>query len=287
MKARWSFGVCFFLAVLLIACNPAQPTLQIAPPEPQRSDTLLIYKDIPYNSTQTLDVYQPLSDGPHPLVLILHGGNTGKDHVSALSRAVAELGAVVFTPLYHSGQPYPPVKPILWGPDDAACALRFARAVAGQFSADPGRALVIGHSAGGFVAADLGLAGDDFDGDCLIEGGSALADVVVGLDGAYDVINCCIDTSRLEQAPIDEWKLLSPYAYIDRKPIRKGLTFFLIYGREPELRDLAKDFAGRLESAGYPVTLAESPGTEHLSMTNPDAPGIMDLIRTALAWIIQ
>lgn len=278
--------ICLLLVSLLVACGTTQatqPTLEITPPEPAEVDSLLVYQDIPYNSTQALDIYQPANEGPYPLVVILHGGGAHKESVSALSRAAASLGAVVFAPEYHSAPPYPPVKPILQAPEDAACAVRFARAVAVQFKANPERVLVIGHSGGGFVAADLALAGDDFHGDCLIDAGSALVDAVVGLDGAYDVINCCVDPFRLEQAPIEEWNLLSPYAYVDRKPIRKGVAFFMTYGNEPEIKEMAIDFAARLEAAGYPVTLEESPGTDHGSMSSPDAQGIMDLIRKAFA----
>ena len=271
------------LAGLAAGCIASQPALQITPPQPTQTDTLRIYKDIPYTSTKLFDIYQPAATGPHPLVLILHGGGMNKERIMYLSRVVAQLGAVVFTPTYSSGAPMPSYQRITQGPEDAACALRFAKAVSAQFDADPGRVLVIGHSAGGFVGADLALAGDEFHGDCLIDKGSALPDAFVGLDGAYDVVNCCIDSIRLEQASRNEWDRIVPFTYIGHKPVHAGLAFFLVYGLEPELKDMALAFAAALEAAGYPVTVSESPGTDHLLMTSPESPGILSAIQQALA----
>jgi hypothetical protein len=36
---------------------------------------------------------------------------------------------------------------------------------------------------------DHALAGDDFEGDCLVSEGSALPDAFVDLDGAYHILN--------------------------------------------------------------------------------------------------
>ncbi|HMN60777.1 MAG TPA: alpha/beta hydrolase, partial [Anaerolinea sp.] len=45
--------------------------------------------------------------------------------------------------------------------EDVKCAIRYLRAHAAQFNLDPERIALIGHSAGGHLAALAGLAGEE------------------------------------------------------------------------------------------------------------------------------
>jgi predicted esterase len=86
-----------------------------------------------------------------------------------LSTAVASYGAVVFVPNWRTQ-----VSEVLeQGAEDAACAIRFARANAEDYGGDPARITGAGHSAGAMIVALMGLVGDEFSGDCLVSEGTA------------------------------------------------------------------------------------------------------------------
>jgi pimeloyl-ACP methyl ester carboxylesterase len=263
--------------------TPTQPAL----PQPTQANNTLIYKNIPYTSARKLDVYQPIKPGTPLLVVILHGGGGTKEAVAALSEAVSSQGAIVVAPTYYSIPPRPPDYPILKGPEDVACAVRFARTVATQLQEHPEKLVIIGHSGGGTMGADVALAGDDFLGDCLVEGGSALPDVFIGLDGAYDLVNCCIDEDILSLAPREEWDQLVPYTYVNRLPIRQGLEFHLIFGIEQALKGMALEFGAMLTSAGYPVTVSEAPGVEHDVMAYPGSSRVYTIITSVIQMLLQ
>lgn len=135
------------------ALPPTQsfPTPIITPtkaPTPQVQAGIEIYEklNIHYKSDEKLDVYSPKVQNNWPVVILLHGGGVNKETVRSLSVALAEQGAVVFTPEYQSYQP--PPDQILTGVTDAACAVRYARAHAVEYGGDPGWVIVVGHSAG-------------------------------------------------------------------------------------------------------------------------------------------
>ena len=149
-----------------------------------------VAKDIAYTSEQKMDIYSPITPGDWPIVVVLHGGGSTKSEVQGISQAIAQRGAVVFAPKYRSSEPLLPSDTITQGPEDAACAVRFARAKAAGYGTKPTpRLILVGHSAGGAIGMTVMLAGDDFKGDCLVNEGSALPDAFVGLDGAYDILS--------------------------------------------------------------------------------------------------
>ncbi len=119
-----------------IVLAPAhQPTVTFAPTPVALA--LIESLDIPYTSERALDVYAPQQKGDWPVVVFLHGGSLRKDSIKGVSRVIAGRGAVVFAPTWHSsesnildaqGEPL--------GFNDAACAVRFARAKATEYGGD-------------------------------------------------------------------------------------------------------------------------------------------------------
>ena len=259
----------------------AQPTFDLPPtqifptplatpinaPTPQLQAGMEISEqsDIRYKSNQKLDVFSPLLQKDWPIVVILHGGEVNKKSVRSLGIALAEQGVVVFTPEYQSYTPLPDQIPdqIRTSVEDAACAVRFARAHGSEFGGDPRQIIVVGHSAGGAFGAAISLAGDQFYGDCLIHEGSAIPNIFIGLDGAYD-INRYTREERLRLMPPDEWKVWSPYTYVDATPRLGNIPFYLFVGKETELLQDAQAFRDALIDKGYSVTLTQFPGVDHM-----------------------
>jgi acetyl esterase/lipase len=234
-------------------------------PQLQTSMEITEQSDIRYKSNQELDVFSPLNQNDWPIVVILHGGGVPKKSVRSLGIALAGQGAVVFTPEYQSYTPPPDQIPdqIRISLEDAACAVRFARAHGSEFGGDPSQIILVGHSAGGAFGAVISLAGDQFYGDCIVNNGSAIPNIFIGLDGAYD-INRYTPEERLKMAPPDEWNVWSPYTYIDTTSDLRNIPFYLFVGKETELLQDAQAFRDALINAGYSVTLTQFPGIDHM-----------------------
>jgi acetyl esterase/lipase len=265
-----------FPAALVTWFQPLQPTktptptLSISPTSTPTPIALTTSKDIPYTSERKLDVYAPAAPGPWPVVVVYHGGSLTKTSVAGLSRAIAGRGAVVFTPTWRSSEP--PLEAVKSGAigqgfEDAACAIRTARAKAPEFGGNPSRIVVVGHSAGGVAAAIMTLNGDGFKGDCLVNEGSASADAMVGLEGAYN-LPLYVQKSIYEMATPEVWALISAYTYVDRQPIRKEVGFQIVVGSTEELIADGKAFFEALKAAGYSPVFTEFPGVDHMSIAS-------------------
>jgi acetyl esterase/lipase len=269
---------------------PATPTYQPTPDMPTPTLSALldrhleinVAKDIAYTSEQKMDIYSPITPGDWPIVVVLHGGGSTKSEVQGISQAIAQRGAVVFAPQYRSSEPILPSDTITQGPEDAACAVRFARAKAAGYGTKPTpRLILVGHSGGGAIGMTVMLAGDDFKGDCLINEGSALPDAFVGLDVPYDILSL-VSPDNLRKAPMEQWRLMTPFSYVDRKPIRQNVSFYLLCGVEDGARQMGLRMHQALQAAGYPSYLAFLPGVSHTMMASPSTKQVLSVILEAM-----
>lgn len=127
--------------------------------------------EVPYGPDvkQTLDITWPATPGPHPLVVLLHGGGwtAGDKHLFwPTMRALSERGWVAATINYRLARDDARAFPV--GMNDARCGTAWLVSHARELQADPARLVVLGASAGGHMAALLGLAPDApaFTSDC-------------------------------------------------------------------------------------------------------------------------
>ncbi|NYJ08555.1 alpha/beta hydrolase fold domain-containing protein [Petropleomorpha daqingensis] len=127
------------------------------------------YAAIPGLRPLELDLYLPAgSDGPVPVVVFLHGGGwrIGSRHLAGPAyrgqtptpfERVAQAGVAVASVDYRlSGEATFPAQL-----HDAKAAVRWLRARAGELGIDPERIAAWGESAGGHLAALLGLVRDE------------------------------------------------------------------------------------------------------------------------------
>jgi acetyl esterase/lipase len=170
------------LAVLLMhMCSPVGTLNALAP-----MGAVSVVRDLPYAAgpRHGLDVYaprQPIAGAP---VLVFFYGGGWETGAKAMYRFVgaslAQRGVVVVIPDYrlHPAVRFPAFM------DDAAAAVAWTRANAARFGGDPHRLFLMGHSAGGQIAALLALAPDYLASVHL----SPQRDLcgVIGLAGAYD-----------------------------------------------------------------------------------------------------
>jgi len=121
----------------------------------------LIHKDIVYDRAGDrdllLDLYLPAGDGPHPLVVWVHGGGWRRgSKANPQALWLTGHGFAVASIAYRlSGVAKFPAQI-----EDAKSAIRFLRANSRAYHIDPDRIAAWGASAGGHLVALLGVTGD-------------------------------------------------------------------------------------------------------------------------------
>src|ERR1700721_350189 len=106
----------------------------------------------------TMDYYAPKGSGPHPIAIVIHGGGYHGGDSKAGSEAyvadfLAPAGYAVFSINYRLAPKYPYPYMVL----DVQRAIRYIRANARQWNADPDKIALVGGSAGGFLSNMVGL----------------------------------------------------------------------------------------------------------------------------------
>jgi acetyl esterase/lipase len=146
------------------------PVTEPLPPAVPLGESGSVRRGIPYAVRPgfrplQLDLYRPAGAGPHPVVLFLHGGGwrLGTRAVfcptwrhwqpDPFARIVAAGFAVASAEYRLSGEAVFPAQL-----EDVTDALRWIGARADELGVDMGRVVVWGESAGGHLAALLGLA---------------------------------------------------------------------------------------------------------------------------------
>lgn len=181
---------------------------------------------VPYSGRQCLDLYEPTSGGPAPVVLLWHGvGSDQRDVLAPLARCVAALGALVFVPDWRS--------------DDAkagACDLLASLAFVQRRAVDPARITVAGWSMGGRAAA--GLATNP-------AGGWQPAAVV------------CLGSSYLKPAATSGTSPLTDLSTVAASPV----PFWIVHGIHDRVVPVerSRTFAAELTARAWPVELHEVP----------------------------
>jgi acetyl esterase/lipase len=144
-----------FLPLLALVLLTAGCTAQQAPS---------IQTDVVYGTAAgedlKLDVYQCATPGPHPAVLLIHGGGWAagdKSSDKAAGTALAQRGVVCFSLNYRLAPKHPWPAQIL----DCARAARWVRANAAKYDVDPSRLGAWGGSAGGHLSLMLGVIKPD------------------------------------------------------------------------------------------------------------------------------
>jgi acetyl esterase/lipase len=239
-----------------------QPTIEAGPYQVE------VFQDIPYTSQRKLDVYAPQGSGVWPVVVVYHGGlGTPKEAMKGLAEAIAQYGVVVFVPTWQTM----PWNRLPQGAEDAACAVRFSRAHAAEYNANPSRVTGVGHSGGATIGSLIALIGDNFVGDCLVEEGSGYLEAFVALEGPYYMPAFAKSMGAYSLAPEEMWEELSPLLHAQQKPAREGVEFHIFIGEDIQKskREDTDAFYEALLETGYPATLTVLSGVSHMYFAAP------------------
>ena len=247
-------------------------------PEPVATHT---ERDVQYATTdpaQRMDLAWPTTPGPHPMVILLHGGSwTGGSRTAMHDdmMTLAGQGYVAASASYRlttNGRHRFPA-----AVQDVRCAVRWLRTNAHRFGGDPDRVGAIGFSAGGHLASMLGTASDvsGLDQSCGGAGGSAGVQAVVSHAGPQDLR--VVGTYTDEQASIvteflgafpgeapELAALASPIVHVTRG----DAAFLLVHGTRDGLVPYAhaRRMRDTLRAAGVPATVLTLRGQGHVHL---------------------
>lgn len=131
-----------------------------------------------------MDIYYPVSNGPWPALVFVHGGGWMEGDKSGMLVTPTEAGYLVSSINYRMYPNYQFPAMI----EDVKCAIRYLRAKALQYNIDPDRIALVGHSAGGHLVALAGLADESAGWDVgPYPGQSSRVQAVVVISGPSDL----------------------------------------------------------------------------------------------------
>jgi acetyl esterase/lipase len=228
----------------------------------------------PDGQKQKLYVAWPKGAGPNPLVVILHGGGWVSGSRTGFrdeARLLAGLGYTAASLDYRLASNAANVFPA--AVEDVRCAVRYLRQNAADFKIDPTRVAAIGESAGGHLAAMLGVASDvaGLDGSCPFTGQSPAVNAVVSYYGPTDLRdpedlpNLQTQVTKfLGNPPQDdpaEAALASPVTHVDASDPRFLFNHRTLDDVVPLQQSIDMKLA--LDGVGVASTLVQVGGTGH------------------------
>jgi acetyl esterase/lipase len=291
----------------------AGPARFLPPTEPtRRADGALHYPGVTYAVAfgfrpLQLDLWVPVTATPAPLVVWIHGGGFmfgDRRHLPETLRpnqvfdALLDAGLAVATIDYRHAleAPFPAQL------HDAKAAVRYLRAHADELGVSALRIGVMGESAGGHLAAMVGLTGHrpDLEGAHGVVGPSSAVDVVVDWYGLADLSTMPRKTippqvaaklpPELLTAPEDQLtRGLEGPALADASPITHvtpaSPPFLLVHGTADWLVPFAQSeqLAAALVAAEVPVRLVPVEGAEHIFSGHDDIDALVRLSAEYLA----
>lgn len=182
------------VSVIVASASLVPPTNVTKGQEPKATDgpDVVTRIDIPYvraNGTELkLDMVLPKGKGPHPAVMVIHGGawrGGNKKDCMFIMPELARAGYVAISPQYR----FCPKDVFPAQVEDVKAAVRWAKAHASEFDIDPERFGAMGFSAGGHLAMMLGLTSpaDGLEGDAAAAGPDSRVKAVVNYFGPTDL----------------------------------------------------------------------------------------------------
>ncbi|NKF22870.1 alpha/beta hydrolase [Solimonas marina] len=216
--------------------------------------------DVPYDRQHdlNLDVYSPNNVQNAPVVVFFFGGfwqHGDKTMYKFVGQALAANGIVAVIPNYRL---YPQVRFPAFV-QDGANAVKWARDNAKNFGGSPNKLFVMGHSAGGHIAAMLAL-----DPEYLkAVGGTPRGWLrgMIGLAGAYSFLPITDPTLRDLFGPGEPQPNTQPIFFVDGQ----NPPLFLVHGEDDKVVPISntKDLAQSVTKAGGPVETLIYPKMSH------------------------
>ena len=236
---------------------------------------VVVERDLEYGVADgislTLDLFRPgRMHAPAPMLIYIHGGGwigKGKDFCTYWCARYAAMGYVCATVEYRTSNEaiYPAAI------QDVNCAIRWMRANATNYNADPYKIALVGQSAGAHLALMAAYTDDEqFQGDCGMAGVSGAVQAVVEYYGPVDMTLRQMvgmgDVQRFLGATFGE----APERYKQASPVEHVSSddppTLIFHGTIDGVVGIAQAdiLAETLESAGVPYVYDRIEGWDHV-----------------------
>jgi len=218
-------------------------------------------RDIPYGEgpRRTLDVYRPKVAAPGaPVVVFIYGGSWDsgeKGLYRFVGAALASQGFVTVIPDYRV---YPEVSYPSFV-QDAAQAVKWAKTHAGEYGGDPAALSLMGHSAGGHIAAMLAYDRRWLNAEGLDPARDLSA--FVGISGPYDFLPLHSERLKIIFGPEEARADSQPITHVDGR----GPPGLFLTGDADTVVDPgnSRRMAARIVAAGGRSEARFYPGISH------------------------
>lgn len=260
---------CLGLALLLTACGSQHLGKPESPAPAPLVSSYGVTRDVvvsPPGWPETLlaDVYAPSGAGPHPSVLLIHGGawkRGDRAQVESLAERIAARGYLVVNTTYRLVPKY--IFPAQL--QDVQQAAAWMRGAGAAYGIDPERIGAFGYSAGGHLAALVAAVADD---PALGLANTRMKAVVAGgtpsdltlYEGGYLVPNFM---GGPKSEKLDNFKAASPALYV--KPGHPPVFQYHATLDDYVPFEQATRYRARLDAAGVPNELFVIKGHGHIS----------------------
>jgi acetyl esterase/lipase len=220
-----------------------------------------------------LDVYRSLIRGePRPAVVLIHGGGmwTGsRTHMEQPARQLAQAGYVAFSVDYRLVDAAAGCHRWPAQLDDVQHAVRWVRAHAADYGIDPMRVGAYGWSAGGQLAALLGMR-DTRDATAPLASYPSRVACVVDLAGDVDLAAYTQPPALHEVVALlggtphevpERYRDASPLSWIDGRTV----PFLVVHGAQDDVVPIeqSRRLVAALRGAGVEVQYVELAGAGH------------------------
>jgi len=227
-----------------------------------------------------LDVYRTRGAKAAPVVVFFYGGSwqSGRrQDYRFVAAALASRGVVAIVPDYRKS----PQHPFPAFMQDAAAAVAWSKTNAARYGGDPARIFVMGHSAGGQIAALLAT-----DARYLQAVDMQPRDLagVIGLAGPYDFLPITDPKIKTVFGPEKDWPLSQPVNFVDGDEP----PFLLMHGAsDTKVWPMnSEHLAARLRARHEAVTLEIVPDIGHIGLINGFiSPRFSPVLEDSLRWI--
>jgi len=217
----------------------------------------------------------PAGEGPAPLVVLVPGGGwatadpTGLVPLAEALTAQGSSTSLITYSTTSGGSRFPTTV------DDVACAIRWSAQQAQASGHPPSRTIVLGHSAGGHLAALVAFSGDEFGGACPYQ--SVPIDGLIGIAGIYDTDEFApVLSPWMPDSPSGDpvaWQLVNPVHWLEVSADElSDLQVLLLHGDADTIVPISQTTAleGELNAAEVEVTKTVLPGLGHLDVFEAD-----------------
>lgn len=222
----------------------------------------------------------PPGTGPHPVVVVIHGGfwraRYELEHIRPVCAALTAQGMATWSIEYRRIGNRRGGWPGTF--EDVAAAADFVRELAPEHNLDLDRVITLGHSAGGHLALWLAGRGRIPPGNVLHSGNSLPLKAVVSLAGVVNLRRAW--ELRLSNGVVEEFLGGRPDEVPDRYDVASPFELLpltvpqvLIHGTQDENvpYELSRDYTAKALSLGDTAELVTLPGTGHFEVIDPQS----------------